>query len=144
MTRAPVLDARPHFTAAKARIGAVHTQLGIDTYRFGEVPGTLGPNGQLNPGERPAIYVLVQVERTYYPSAKQTHSTRSTWRISLRYVGATYSEAEWAGARISEAFESTTLNVAGFLSKPLAHDVSDPVAADDGMFSGFVAFTYAL
>jgi len=142
---APVLDERPHFAAAVTALAATNAQLGADTFDFGEVPGTLGPNGTKNPGTTPNRYVLLQVERTFYQSNKSTrHSTRSLWRLSVRFVGATSDEAKWAGARVAEAFESARLTVAGRTSTPLQHDVSDPVAEDDGKFSGFTSYTYAL
>lgn len=144
MTRAPVLDERPHFAAAKARLTVVHAQLGADTFNFGEVPGLQGPSGKLNEGTTPAEYALLQVERTFYPSAKQTHSTRSAWRLSVRGVGTTSNEAKWVMAQIATAFESATLTVGGFISTPLQHDVSDPVAEDGPVFSGFTAYTYVL
>lgn len=144
MTKAPVLDERPHFAAAKARITLVHAQLGADTFNFGEVPGLLGPTGKANPGTTPAEYALLQVERAFLSSAKQTHSTRSAWRLSVRGVGATSNEAKWVMAQVAAAFESATLTISGFTSTPLQHDVSDPVAEDGPVFSGFTAYTYVL
>lgn len=139
------LDERPHFAAAKARIAAVHAELGAKVFRFGDVPGALRPDGSRNPGETPATYVALQVERMYLPTNKNArHSTVSGWRVSARLVGTDSDEAGWVGDKVTKAFENARLTIAGARSTPLQHDVSDPVDRDDGMFSGFVAYTYTI
>lgn len=137
---APVLDVRAHFDAARAAIAGANTQLGEDTYDFGEVPGQDDNDGTL-----PRIYALLQVERIYLPS---THggrrATRSSWRVSTRYVAPTVDEAAWALKHISAALDSKRLVIEGFTSTPLQHDVTDAIARDGGLRSGLTAWTYTL
>lgn len=136
----PVLDERPHFEAIKARIAATNVALGADTYDFGEVPGEDG-----NPGTIPRIFVLLQVERRYMQNTRGVReATRSGWRVSIRYVGATSNEAKWAGKQVSTAMEAARLDVEGFESTPVEHESTEAVRPDDGMFSGLSAWTYAL
>lgn len=137
---APVLDVRAHFDAAKAAITAVDAQLGNDTYDFGEVPGLDG-----NDGTMPRIHALLQVERRHLaPTHNARRASRSSWRVSVRYVGATVDETAWALKHISTALDSKRLVIEGFTSTPLQHDVTDAIARDGGLRSGLTAWTYTL
>lgn len=137
---APVLDERAHFAAIQAAIAAANTQLGADTYDYGEVPGEDG-----NEGTIPRIFVLLQVERRYLETLHSTrHSTRSSWRIAVRYVGRTVDEARWAGKHVSAALDAAVLDVEGFSSTPVQHEQTNAVTADDGLFSGLSVWTYTL
>lgn len=138
---APVLDERPHVAAVTAAIAAVNAQLGEDTYDDGDVPGMDDDGEDLVP----RIFVVLKIERRYLESTKSTrHSSRSSWRISARYVGTTKNEARWAGARVSDAFESVRLSVEGFTSSPIEHETTSAVAKVDGRFSGLSTWTYTL
>lgn len=134
---APVLDPRVHRAAFTALLTA---PLNGHVYAWGKVPGL-----DNNPGSIPGRYALLAVSRAYRESLQSTrHATRSSWRVSVRHVGLTTNEADWAGFLVSGVLDSVVVEIGGFRSTPLQHDVTDDVRQDDGMFSGLVAWTYTL
>lgn len=134
---APVLDPRVHRTAFKALLTG---PLNGHVYDYGKVPGL-----DNNPGTVPGRYILPTVSRAYRESLQSTrHASRSSWRVSVRHVGLTTNEADWAGFLVSGLLDSAVIEIGGFRSTPLQHDVTDDVMADGGMFSGLIAWTYTL
>ena len=136
MTDALVLDERKHVEAIKAALTAA---LGANrVFDYGTVPGTDG-----NAGTLPPIFLLLGLERRYVEPTRAGRTTRSGWRLTVRYVGRTVDEARWAAAKVAEALE-TRLVVDGVTSTPVTHESTQAIALDDGRFSGWSAFTYAL
>lgn len=108
-------------------------------FDYGKVPGADG-----RPGVLPRIYALLSIERRFAPGNKVGATTRSGWRISVRYVGHTVNEARIANVWITAALDQQRITVGGLTSTPLIHEATSPVAPDDGLYSGLVGFTYAL
>jgi hypothetical protein len=138
------LDERDHAAVLTALIDAA---MGPDpdttksrVFTYGKVPGADG-----NPGTLPRIYALISIERRFTPANKAVAmTTRSGWRVSVRYVGKTVLEAQWANAKIAAALDQQYITVNGLTSTPLIHESTSAVAPDDGLYSGLVGFTYAL
>lgn len=108
-------------------------------YLYGQVPGSDG-----NPDELPEIYVLVSLERRQVIPRQAGRTNRTSWRLSVRYVGRTTSEAQWAGWKTATALNEQQITVAGITSTPFLHETTNAVAPDAGLYSGLVAYTYTL
>ena len=141
-TAVSTLDERTHFALIAAALAAT---LGEDApgvgrvYDYGTVPGSDGNQGML-----PSVYALVSIERRYVEPARGGRSARSGWRVTIRYVGRTVSEARWAGLKVAAALNEQRFVIGGEKSTPLTHESTNGVEPDDGLFSGSVAYTYAL
>lgn len=144
MTDALVLDERKHVAAIKTVLEAA---LGNEpgtvppvgrVYDYGTVPGADG-----NAGTLPNIFTLLGLERRYVEPDRAGRTSRSGWRLTVRYVGRTVDEARWAAAKVAAALE-TRLVVDGVTSTPLTHESTQAIALDEGRFSGWAAFTYVL
>ena len=130
---APALDTRQHVAALKAAVSAT---LGADrVYRFGDIEGKT---------TMPPIYALLAVERRFAPSDRQGMAGRSGWRVSVRYVGRSASEAEWAEFKVGQALDGVRLTIDGHTSTPVAHESTTTVEPDSGRFSGLSSYTYAI
>lgn len=136
MTDALVLDERKHVAAIKTLLNAALSP--NLAYDYGTVPGADG-----NAGTLPPIFVLLGLERRYVEPTGAGRTTRSGWRLTVRYIGRTTDEARWAAAKVAQAME-TRLTVDGVVSTPVTHESTQAIAPDDGRFSGWAAYTYAL
>lgn len=117
-------------------LAAVDTALGEwNAYRYGDLDGKTLPH----------IFALVSVERRFVtPERNGGMSGRSGWRVSVRYVGRSPKEAEWAGFLVNQALDGTRLTIDGYESTPVTHESTAAVRSDEGRFSGESFFTYTL
>lgn len=107
-------------------------------YARGTVPGLSGA-----PGVEPPIYGVVDLERRDGDAPlRSARTTRRAWRVTLRGVGRTVSEAQWALARMSAAVEGVSLTVGSAQTSPLIFEAAEGVAPDDGRYSGSITYTY--
>lgn len=134
--RAHIAVLTPMLTATVGNLASVDEDR---VFEYGKVPGADG-----NPGKLPRVYVLVSISRRFAQPNKVNMTTRSAWRLSLRYVGHTVDEARWAGCQIANALNQKQITVGAFTSTALTHETTTHVEPDDGLYSGLVVFTYAL
>lgn len=144
MSTAPALDVRKHVEALQALINAAAAP--NEAYPHGEAPGdSRNPDVDARRKPVPAIYALVSVSRRTVPTTRMNgRPSRTGWRVTVRWVGTTTSEALWLEQRISWALEGIALELDGLTSTPIQHESSGEVAPDEGRFSGLTRFTYAL
>lgn len=129
---APALDVRDHMTTLLA---TVDTALGEwSAFRYGELDGKTLPH----------IFALVSLERRFVAPDRNGRSGRSGWRVSVRFVGRSPKEAEWAGYLVGQALDGVRLTIDGHISTPVTHESTDAVRSDEGRFSGESFFTYTL
>lgn len=135
MTTGPALDPRPHHTAVKAALApAVHEQV----FNYDQVPGS-----PLHADETlPDLFALVAVERRLVYPRRAGLPGRSSWRLSVRYVGRTVLEALWVLDRVQDALDETRLTVMGSTSTPLLFESSASPQWDDGRYSAEAVWTY--
>lgn len=135
MTTAPALDPRPHHAAVKAALApAVHDQVFNDD----EVPGS----PQHADETLPDLFALVAVERRIVYPRRAGLPGRSSWRLSVRYVGRTVNEALWVLDRTQDALDEFRLTVSAVTSTPLSFESSSPPRWSDGRYAGEVVYTY--
>lgn len=117
----------------------------LPVYEYGRVPGMKRDDGHgSNPGQTPASYGLLQVERVYLESATAARlSRRTSWRASLRAVGKSPADCKAALSALG-AVENARLTIDARTSTPVAHESSEAPAPDDGWHSALVRFTYSL
>jgi len=133
----PALDASAHWSAIKALLADT---VGDDVYDYGKVPGADG-----NPGTLPTAFVMLSVDRRFIPSGWLSGRTSATgWRVFCHHVGNTAPNARTVGNWVTAALNEARITVDGIASTPITHETTDPVAVDDGMFSGQSTWTYAL
>lgn len=133
-------DDRPHMTAILA---ALNAELAPDreAYARGKVPGLDGNND----GDQvePAIYAIVDlVRRGGNPALRNVRTDRRSHRVTVRGVGRSVSEAQWALARASDALEGAALTISGARTTPLVFESGVAVAPDKGRYSGSLTWTY--
>lgn len=138
------LDERAHAAAIEAMVSAaIGTEENGDArvYDYGKVPGADGNDGVL-----PRIYALVSIERRAgVTNLKVGRTSRSGWRLTIRYVGHTTNEARWAGLQIAVAVNEKQITIGSTEpSTPITHESTTAVAPDGGLYSGLVQYTYAL
>lgn len=148
MTTAPAVDERKHIDVFQAAINAAMVAAGSPArcYGYDEVPGTKQDGSEDKvPGKLPNIFVLISLERRFYPPSRQIgRAGRSGWRLSLRGLGRSVDECQWALLRIVEAVEERRFTVDGSRSGPVQHESSTAPTWDDGRYSATKTFTYTL
>lgn len=123
-------DDRPHMAAL---ITALNAEL---TPREAFARGTV-------PEEEPAIYVVVDIERRGGAAPlRNVRTARRSHRVTVRGVGRTVKEAQWALAEASSALEGATLTVSGGTTTPLVFESAEGVSEDEGRYSGALTWTY--
>lgn len=130
-------DDRPHMAAI---IAALNVELAPDreAYARGKVPGLDG-----NDDPEPAIYAIVDlVRRGGSPALRNVRTDRRSHRVTVRGVGRSVSEAQWALAKAGDALEGATLTISGARTTPLVFESGVAVAPDRGRFSGSLTWTY--
>lgn len=133
-----LLDARPHSIAVRKAITAA---LAPDwsAYDYGKVPGANG-----NPGELPAIFALVSVERRPNVNLRMSaQSARVGWRLSVECVGRTVAEAAWAMNRVSLAVNEQALTIGSQLTSPIQFESDQAPAPDDDQYAGRSFWVYS-
>lgn len=131
-----LIDARPH---SKAIVAAVTAELDIwSAYTYDKVPGL-----QANTGTAPGIFVAVSVERRTNPVLRTPGRAGSAgWRVSLRCVGRTVAEAQWAQWRVGVALNENRLLVNSVYTSRFQPEPSDAPAPDDGRYSAVETYIY--
>lgn len=144
MSTAPVLDERLHMTVIKALLNDALKP--YSAYEYGEVPGDQNnPDETKRDAPKPAIYALVTVERRYAEiTTLAALATRSGWRVTARSVGRSPNEARWAAFAISEAIEGANLAIGDQISTPVAHELTNGIEIDEGLYAGLSSYTYVL
>lgn len=94
----------------------------------------------------PANYVEVYLSRRFSEESLRLDGFRTpvAWRLSLRVVSKSVSNARLMQDRIRAAFEGNTFDVEARTSTPVTFESESPVAPDDGWFSGLTDWTYVL
>lgn len=91
----------------------------------------------------PEQYTEVTVSRRYGGTERNDSTTgRVGWRITTRAVATTVSNAREMRNRAVTALLYRRLTVDGVQTTPIQFESEDPIASDDGMFSGLCTWTY--
>lgn len=124
-----------HLTAVLAAL----TTAGAIPYDIGRVPGTTG-----NPGTLPARYTEVSVMRRFGGNPRQTsQSGVEGYRIATRAVADSAANARNLRAKQHAALEEVSLTIDGTVTSPIKFEGAEPIAPDEGEFSGLVTWTYS-
>lgn len=124
-----------HSTAVRAAL----TDAGAAPYDLGKVPGTTG-----NAGTLPTWYTETSVMRRFGGNPRSdSRSGVKGYRITTRAVANSAANARNVRDKQHTALEGVVLTVDGKQTTPIEFESADPIAADDGLFSGLVTWTYA-
>lgn len=98
------------------------------------------------PSTRPPNYVELSLSRRFGGEFKQSGDVGTTgYRVTLRAVAqVSVMAAREDLEKCRAALEFTSLAVGGSTTTPIQFETEDPVAADDGWFSGLMSFTYVI
>lgn len=98
------------------------------------------------PSPRPAEYVEVTLSRRFGGTLRLGGSMNVVgYRITVRAVSqATVANVRNSLEKCRSALEFKCLTVGGEKTTSIQFETEDPVAYDDGHFSGLLTFTYAL
>lgn len=110
----------------------------------GAHPYTLGQLANLTATALPPYYCEVYVtERVAEGGRFGGISNLRAWRVQIRAVAKSEDNAEVERTKAAAALEDKTVTVDGTDSTPLLRGATDdPIAPDDGWFSGLSEFTY--
>ena len=104
-----------------------------------KVPGSTG-----NPGTLPPYYTEVSVMRRFGGNPRvTTQSGVQGYRITTRAVANSAANARNMRSKQHAALEETVLVVDGEATTPIKFDSAEPIAEDEGMYSGLTTWTYA-
>lgn len=94
----------------------------------------------------PKNYVEVTVSRRFGSEPRSVARYSATgWRVTTRWVSATsIANARNLEARGHAALEGAVLAVDGRTSTPVQFETAEPIADDEGWWSGLTAWTYVL
>lgn len=129
----------PSLVAEVAHASAVRAALDVplgqwSAYDYDDVPTVL-----------PEMYVLISLSRRFGGQSRLDGSTAlGGWRLTTLAVGHTVDEARFIRDATAGALSNARLTVTGLLSSPIQFETEQPIAYDDGWFSGITAWTYAL
>lgn len=122
-----------------AAVVAALTATGAIPYDLGKVPGTTG-----NPGTLPARYTEVSVMRRFGGNPRSTsQSGVEGYRITTRAVADSAANARNLRTKQHEALEELVLSVDGQFTSPIKFEGAEPIAPDEGEFSGLTTWTYS-
>lgn len=98
------------------------------------------------PTTRPPNYVEFALSRRFGGEFKQSGDVGTTgYRITLRAVAqSSVTAAREDLEKCRAALENTSLTVGADATTPIQFETEDPVAADNGWFSGLMSFTYVI
>lgn len=106
---------------------------GAAPYDIDDVPDTL-----------PAHYTEVYVSRRFGGEPRNAGAKGSTgWRIAVRVVAKTVTNARLLRAKVSAALDDVRLTVDGEPTTPVQFEGAEEIGPDDGWFSGLSTYTYA-
>lgn len=137
-----LIDARPHTSAIKA---AIKAEFGPNNaYDYGEVPGDKNAATEaLRKSALPNIFAVVSVERRYNPNLRMTAQAGSAgWRVSVRCMGKTVVQAQWAMFHVGQALNEQRLVIDGEPTTPIQFESDEAPRWDDQRFAGLVIYTY--
>lgn len=121
---------------------AVSTALGTAggaPYDLGKVPGSTGNTGTL-----PQWYTELSVTRRFGGNPRvTTESGVQGYRITTRAVANSAANARNMRAKQHAALEEAVLVIDGEATTPIKFESAEPIAPDDGMFSGLTTWIYA-
>ncbi|GAB3776771.1 hypothetical protein FB382_004394 [Nocardioides ginsengisegetis] len=97
-------------------------------------------------GALPKFYTEVTVTRRFNGDGARSGGGSGVRlvRITTRAVAETEANAREMRRRTSDGLEGSSLSVVGFDSTPVEFETEDPIAPDDGWFSGLTTWTYAV
>jgi len=117
----------------QAAVEALLTSLGAVPLALGAVPST-----------PPDWYTEVGVVRRYGGEQRMSGlRDGQLYRITARQVAKMLPNAQNLRAK-SAGLEGAVLTIAGQTSTPIEFESADPIAEDDGYYSGLETWTYAL
>jgi hypothetical protein len=121
---------------------AIRTALdsaGAEPYDTGKVPGSTG-----NAGQMPQWYTEASVTRRFGGNPRATATSGvDGYRILTRAVANSAANARNVRTKQHAALEGVVLTIDGQQTTPITFESADPIALDDGMFSGLTTWTYA-
>lgn len=124
-----------HLVAVMATL----TAAGAVPYDIGKVPGTNG-----NSGAVPQWYTEVSVMRRFGGNPRSTsESGVQGYRITTRTVGNSAANARNTRLKQHAALEEVVLTVDGEPTTPIKFEGAEPIAPDEGMYSGLTTWTYS-
>lgn len=134
MTASLVGNEQTHAAAVVARLNAV-LPAAVRAYSSDDVPA-----------DKPSKYVEVSVTRRAGGNLRSAAVTATGgWRITTRVVDqVSVANARLTANTVRTAIEFYYLSIGGKTSTPVQFETSDPIAPDDGWWSGLTAWTYAL
>lgn len=93
---------------------------------------------------RPAVYVELGAMRRFGGTERLAGKpVPELWRAYTRVVAQQEVNARRLRGLVQDALEDARLSVAGKASTPVRFESADPVAPDEGWFSGLTTWTYA-
>lgn len=123
----------------QAALLAALDSAGAVPYDLGKVPGSTG-----NTGKVPQWYTEVSVSRRYGSNPRVTSASGvQGYRITTRAVANSAANARNVRAKQHAALEETVLTVDGEATTPIKFESAEPIASDEGMFSGLTTWTFA-
>jgi hypothetical protein len=124
-----------HLAAVRAALDSA----GAAPHDIGRVPGASG-----NPGQVPQWYTETSVVRRFGGNPRvDSRSSVQGYRITTRAVANSAANARNIRAKQHAALEDVALTVDGEQTTPIKFESADPIASDEGMFSGLTTWTYA-
>jgi hypothetical protein len=94
---------------------------------------------------KPADYVEVTVSRRAGADRRACGATeRGGWRVTTRAVGQTETNARLMLERTRGALEYKRLTVGGEVSTPIQFESEEVIGPDENLWTGLMAWTYAI
>lgn len=133
-TPSVVSETDTHVEAVKAAVSAVTQAAAYDVDEIGKAQNL------------PANYVEVYLSRRFSEESRRFDGFRTpiAWRLSLRVVSKSVSNARLMQDRIRTAFEGNTLDVETSVSTPVTFESESPIEPDGAWFTGLTDWTYVL
>jgi hypothetical protein len=123
----------PNEQAHSDAVVALLNTLGASAYDLGDVPKTTA-----------SLYTEVTVTRRFGGEQRGSGEREGQlFRITARQVAKVYQNAQNLRAK-SAGLEGATLTVGGETTTPIEFETADPIAPDDGWFSGLETYTYRI
>lgn len=98
-----------------------------------------------DPATRPAAYNEVTVsQRAGAPNRNVASTGRTGWRITTRSVAKTVTNAREMRSRARTGLLYVRLTVDGAVTTRIQFESEEPIAEDDGWFSGLTSWTYTI
>ena len=93
----------------------------------------------------PTIYAVISVTRRFADDFRFSYARNLVgYRLTTLAVGTTVDSTRWVRDRISAALTDTPLDLNGQPTTPVRFELENPIAWDDGRYSGMTTWIYAL